>query len=93
MKKVSVIVGICVGIATLIGAYYTFDCTYSRASWTKKIELRLDKKILQDRLYYLQERIWKLEDRYGRENACELDEYRRLIRDKEEAERELNGLR
>ena len=29
------------------------------------IEIRLNQKILQDRANYLQERMWRLEDRYG----------------------------
>lgn len=56
---------------------------------------RLDKKILSDRLKALEERVWKYDDKYGRE--CErcpaeaLDTYRRLKQEMREIERELSG--
>jgi hypothetical protein len=84
----------CVVLAALVGTIFTLDDRWAKAAEVKRVELRLDQKILNDRIDRLQERIWKLEDRYGgpakiRDPAV-LEEYRKLNRDKNEAEGQLN---
>ena len=65
-------VGFLITISTLVGTAFTVDNRYAKNEQVKqveqqvqKVEKRLDKKILKDRANALQERIWKLEDRYN----------------------------
>ena len=60
------------------------------AAEVKKIGYRLDQKIQQDRVDSLQERLWKLEDRYPdlTKMPQEIkDEYRKLKSEKETLEK------
>ena len=41
-----------------------FDARYARASYVQSVAERLDNKIIQDKMDNLQERMWKLEDRW-----------------------------
>ena len=66
------IVGFLIALTTLVGTAFTVDNRYAKDQQVKKVEQkvekvekRLDKKILKDRANALQERIWKLEDRYN----------------------------
>ena len=66
------IVGFLIALTTLVGTAFTVDNRYAKDEQVKKVEQkvekvekRLDKKILKDRANALQERIWKLEDRYN----------------------------
>ena len=65
-------VGFIITISTLVGTAFTVDNRYAKDQQVKQVEQkvkqvekRLDKKILKDRANALQERIWKLEDRYN----------------------------
>jgi hypothetical protein len=49
-----------------------------------RIEKRLDEKIQTDRANSLQERMWRLEDRYTPDKARQKDEYRRLQQERED---------
>lgn len=51
-------------VITIGSAYFAIDAHYAKAEEVKKIELRLEQKIIADRSDKLQERIWKYEDRY-----------------------------
>ena len=55
--------------------------------------LRLDQKIIQDRINAIQERLWRLQDKYGDivENMPEMirDQYRRLLKEIKECEEQL----
>lgn len=64
------------------------------------IEMRLDQKIMNDRVNALQNRIWKMEERYGpqmelakegRDDAA-MEEYRALMTEKHELERQLQNI-
>ena len=66
------LVGFLIALTTLVGTAFTVDNRYAKDDQVKqveqqvqKVEKRLDKKILKDRANALQERIWKLEDRYN----------------------------
>jgi hypothetical protein len=66
------LVGFLIALTTLVGTAFTVDNRYAKDEQVKqveqqvqKVEKRLDKKILKDRANALQERIWKLEDRYN----------------------------
>lgn len=92
------------------GGYSVFqwhDSTYAHTSTLHEqqaelllVEMRLDQKILNDRLNALQYRIWKMEERYGpqmslahegRDDAA-LAEYRALMLEKQELERQLGNI-
>ena len=64
--------GFLIAISTLLGTAFTVDSRYAKEEQVKKVEQkvqkvekRLDAKILKDRANAVQERIWKLEDRYN----------------------------
>ncbi len=67
------------------GAYFYIDDRYAKAGDVKLIERRLDQKIKADRFEKVQERIWKLEDRYEKRPMPESvkEEYRSLKSEKE----------
>jgi hypothetical protein len=56
-------------ILTLIGmsfaVYFFVDHQYAKCADVKTIERRLDYKIESDKSVAMQDRLWKLEDRYG----------------------------
>lgn len=66
LKKevLAAILSLCTLVAIVWGAQSYLYTTYATAEDVKRIEQRLDIKILEDRLSNVQERIWKLEDRY-----------------------------
>ena len=84
-------------IVALLGAFFGafkyidgrleyIETEYARASDLRRVEQRLDYKITYDQYMSVQERIWKLEDRYGKiENMPDAvkDEYRELLKEKE----------
>jgi peptidoglycan hydrolase CwlO-like protein len=66
-------------------AYVAVDQRYAHAEEVKKLEMRLEQKILEDRSQSIQERIWRYEDRAEktRSQAPELaDAMRRLQMEK-----------
>lgn len=87
--------------------YQWHDGTYAHTSELSEqraevilVEMRLDQKILNDRLNALQFRIWKMEERYGpqmslahegRDDAA-MAEYRALLLEKQELERQLGTI-
>ena len=52
-------------IGMAFGVYFFLDATFAKCAEVKAIERRLDYKIESDTLNTLQERLWKMEDRYG----------------------------
>lgn len=52
-------------LATLFGGASFVDTRYAHQDNVVLIEMRLEQKILTDRANQLQQRIWKIEDRYG----------------------------
>lgn len=62
--RVSTLLGVLVGLCSLIGAVAAVDSRYAKQVYVEKIEQRLDQKIWSDRYYQIQQRIWQLQDRY-----------------------------
>lgn len=102
-QNVSVLLGSIVAV-TIIAGYLTSPIKWVDKRWAKAgvvqalakevdlVKQRLDQKILHDRINGIQERIWKLEDRYP--NIEEMpsavrDEYRRLIKELKELQEKL----
>lgn len=106
------IVGILTGLATVIGITWaglnSLDIKYASAEdveQTKqsiqKLNERIDYNTISDRIYKLQERLWKIEDRYGVElekakgskiESLIKEEHRRLLFEKKELENQLKKL-
>ncbi len=80
IKKLSTIIGLILALITLIGVIYTYDQSKAKASDLMLTNQRLDQKIMDDRADRVQERIWKLEDRYENKKMEQVikDEYRLL---------------
>lgn len=94
--KIQTTLAVVISIGTIVGGLVAIDAHYAKSSeldeistYICKIETRLDRKIKQDRANALQERMWKLEDRYGND-AKNLDEYRRLKLERDSIIRTLN---
>ena len=82
-----------VGIA--FGAYFYIDNRYAQCEDVKKIEKRLDYKIVSDQLKSVQDRIWRLEDRNAKEKVVPKtvkEEQRQLESDKKLLEKKLENL-
>ena len=103
MKKLSIVLGIIVAVITIFTATVKLDGRWAKAKdfnelniELKHTQTRLEQKIQEDRSYNIQERLWKLEDRYGyneEEMPPEIrDQYRRLKDDKDKIDKELNQL-
>ena len=81
IKKISVLLGIIMSIGVISGAVHSY---FAKDKDLKLVEYRLNTKILQDKIDYLQIRIWKLEDRYGSLDKMPSDiksQYRQLQKD------------
>lgn len=81
--KLSVIIVCIVGLFTIVGGLVAFDDRYAKYDQLCQVEYRLDQKIMIDKLFNLQNRQWRLQDRYGEEDAKKLEEYRALEQEKE----------
>jgi len=71
MNKANTLIALFIGVSTMLGTAFTIDSRYAKEADVQevkeeieKIDRRLELKILKDRADYLQERIWKYEDRY-----------------------------
>ena len=72
MTKISTMVALAIGLCTMVGTAFTIDSRYAKIeqidevqSFAELVDKRLELKILKDRADALQNRMWKLEDRYG----------------------------
>jgi len=86
MKRMLTMLTIIISMITIVGTILAVDGRFAKAGDMKKLELRLEQKIYQDRSDNLQQRIWKLEDRYEeRETPREVkEEIRELKKEREE---------
>jgi predicted nucleic acid-binding Zn-ribbon protein len=105
-KKIGPILGVIISLGVILGAIFTYmsnlDSRYAKAKeiheysqQLQSLSKRLDQKIMDDRAYSLQERIWRLEDRYGNINDMPEDIrniYRELNRDLESIREKLKKL-
>jgi len=96
LKKISTITISIIAITTLIGLLFSLENYVAKAKDLEQLEIRLDQKIIQDKIDFFQTQIWKFEDRYGynvEQMKIEIrDTYRRLKKRLKEAEKELNIL-
>jgi hypothetical protein len=87
--KLPVIISAVAVLSTLAGGMYALDRTYAREEKLCRVEQRLDRKILSDDANRWLQMMFQLEDRYGKEKAEQLPEYREFERQREKALREL----
>ena len=92
-ENVQTIVILAAFATTILG----FKACFVSASSFHQLAIRVDQKILADRMDNVQERMWKLEDRYGGRNVPDADsvilgEYRELQVEREKLLRALEGL-
>jgi len=90
MNKLTVTLGIIISLATIMGFIFAVDARFAKAERVVMLELRLDQKIVQDRIQYVQDQIWVIQDRYKGE-GCEkplnvIDRERRLQKQLKEQE-------
>ena len=77
MKKLITLTGAIIALGSVVGILFALDSRYAHTDYVIQIEYRLDQKIIQDRAAALQERLWRLEDRYL-DKAKNMEEYKRL---------------
>ena len=70
-------------LGAAFGGYFFIDGNYARSSEMQIVEYRIDYMELKNRYNWVQERLWKLEDRYGGEGVPQAsqsakEEYRAL---------------
>jgi len=100
-KRIATIISIVIGLCTLVGLGYKYDQRLAKAedvnTSIQKLSIRLEQKIQEDRLGNIQERLWRVEDRYGTDcskmpvDAC--DTYRRLGEEKKKILRLLDSMK
>jgi len=90
-KKISVFGGILALLSTLFAGYMFVEKRYALAEELNKVKQRLDYKILSDQQKSVQDRIWKLDDRYqGKPMPSGItEEYRQLKSDNEKLKKQL----
>lgn len=79
--------------ATLIGGTVSAVTYFAKADDLKKVSVRLEQKIIGDRIWSVQERLWQLEDRYQDKDCATWDErdreeYRQLMLESKELKRQ-----
>jgi len=93
LKKISVILGLVISLTVIVGAGAKLDRRWAKADQLVMVAQRLDQKIIQDRINAIQERLWRLEDKYGNIIAdlpeTIRDQYRRLLKEIKDLEKKL----
>ena len=104
LKKISIIVGLVLTLASVVGAGIAYDKNLAKQcniqELTERIkytDARLDQKILSDHVNNLQSRLWDLEKHYGEINVQLApqpvkDEYRQLKIDLDRAKQKLRQM-
>jgi hypothetical protein len=92
---IATITGVLILFGILFGSYQYFEKRYALAEEVKKIEKRIDYKILSDQLQMIQERIWKIQDRAQQKKTVDettKEELRSLEIKKQETQKKLDSL-
>jgi len=93
LKKISIILGLVISLTVIVGAAAKLDGRWAKTEQLVMVAQRLDQKIIQDRINAIQERLWRLEDKYGNIIANMIstirDQYRRLLKEMEDLEKQL----
>ena len=95
------LIAVVVGFCTMMGTAFTIDSRYAKVGemsevneYVQQVDKRLELKILKDRADAIQERMWKIEDRYGMDVAempeDKRDQYRKLKKEYDEIMEKIN---
>ena len=95
------LIAVVVGFSTMMGTAFTIDSRYAKVGemsevneYVQQVDERLELKILKDRADAIQERMWKIEDRYGMDVAempeDKRDQYRKLKKEYDEIMEKIN---
>jgi hypothetical protein len=78
-------------VGIIFGGYFYIDYRYALAEELEKTKSRLEQKISQDRVNWIQERLWKMDDRHQERKPTDLEkeEIRKLKQEKEQIEKNL----
>ena len=101
MNKMNTLIAVAVGFCTMMGTAFTIDSRYAKVGemsevneYVQQVDKRLELKILKDRADAIQERMWKIEDRYGMDIADmpedKRDQYRKLKKEYDEIMEKIN---
>jgi hypothetical protein len=63
--KVKTALAIVIGFISIIGSVAAYDARVAKQCDLELLANRLEQKIVADRIYQLQQRVWMLEDRFG----------------------------
>jgi hypothetical protein len=63
--KVKTALAIVIGFISIIGSVAAYDARVAKQCDLEMLSSRLEQKIIADRIYQLQQRVWMLEDRFG----------------------------
>lgn len=66
LKNISIVLGIVISLTVVMAKVSNIDARYAKAAEVEQIAKRLDNKIIQDRMEKIQERMWAMEDRWGK---------------------------
>jgi len=91
MKKIIATMTVIITLSSFIAVWVYMDERWAHAEDVEKLSQRLDNKIAQDRIDYLDQRIWKIEDRYpkGKMPIMVLDQYRGLKKERAKLEQKM----
>ena len=95
MSSLQKVIGIIVGLAAFVSICFGAERYFAKSTQLVMVEKRLDQKIIQDQLNYIQEQIWKIEDRFRDKSKDQntIDRERRLKKELKEAEKQLERLK
>jgi type II secretory pathway pseudopilin PulG len=95
LKQISVISGILISLTVLIGTLFTLDSRWAKAEIVQQLAARLEQKIQSDRADNIQERLWRLEDKFGYDISkmppAIRDQYRNLQKEWQEITKKLGA--
>lgn len=95
IKRGQAILALIIASSAIIGLLFSVDGRYAKAGDLNNVSVRLEQKILMDKSDNLQQRLWKLEDRFeGREMPqVAKEEVRRLRKEKRDLEMQIKELK
>jgi hypothetical protein len=89
MKKIATIVGVIVGLFSIVGGIWAVDSTYTRDTEFCQLRQQFNYQMMSQRARELQVRMWDLERQYGDAKARSLREYKQLRQERQMILREL----
>ena len=94
MSNLQKIISLVIGLASIVGLCFATDSRFAKSEKLAFVEKRLEQKIVQDQTSYLQEQLWRIEDRYRDKPKTDevIDRERRLKKELQDAERQLEIL-